>query len=166
MAPTPRLRRWQVPADAERLVVALSVIVGIVACIAIALAVFTVVKIRETEDGIRRAQDKSTTQQAELERNVAAIKREGAERKDQTCVLFERAHRADVKQLRQTYDFIEHPIPSLAGLRKVVIATLGQTERNARLSRPPRYCDPASVGLAAPPPVLPHRPKGLRAGTH
>lgn len=98
-----------------------------------------------------------------LDRAVAAIRAEGAERRDQTCVLFEGAHIDDVSQLEASYNFVSKLSPQEAqtNLNRAIILRLPEAEKKARSSTPPDYCRPASVGLKVPFPVIPSRPPGL-----
>jgi hypothetical protein len=88
---------------------------------------------------------------------------EANHRRDQACVLFERQHAKDVRQLVQTYDYLVGLTPKqrARGINPAVIATLPQTEDSARTSTPPRYCFSPGVGLAEPKPRIPSRPPGL-----
>lgn len=88
---------------------------------------------------------------------------EGAERKDETCKLFERQEAVAVHRLRQTYDFLEHPPESLKGLVPAILAQLRTTEEDARATKAPHYCDESGVGLPEPehPSPFPKRPPNL-----
>lgn len=95
---------------------------------------------------------------------LSDIRGEGIERRDQTCLLFERAHQVDVDRLRRTYSYLvtldrmdlDDP------LNRAVQAQLPQVEADARGSRAPSYCDAQGVGLPEPNPEIPVRPAGLR----
>jgi hypothetical protein len=92
---------------------------------------------------------------------VGKTSREADERKNETCVLFERQERAAIDQLRRTYDYLRHPSPQLGDLNRLVVAQLPQVEADARASRAPSYCDPSGVGLPGRRPGIPARPKHL-----
>lgn len=98
-----------------------------------------------------------------LDTAVTAIRVEGAHRRDQTCLIFERGHKDDVSQLQATYNFIAKMTPKDAesNLNRTIILRLPDAERKAQTSTPPDYCRPASVGLKEPFPVIPSRPPGL-----
>lgn len=89
---------------------------------------------------------------------------EGAERRDQSCRLFESDHLADVTRLERTYEFLGRQRRPSSLVREVVRG-LPELEREARLDRAPAYCDEPGaaaeragenpVGLPEPDPVLP-----------
>lgn len=87
------------------------------------------------------------------------IRDEGTERRDQTCLLFERQHAAAVLRLGSTYEFLKSG--KVAELREAVLASLPQVEADARESIAPEYCDADGVGLPEPNPTIPPRPKTL-----
>ena len=93
---------------------------------------------------------------------------EGAKRRDQSCLLFERQHQADVRQLVQTYSYIL----GLTGealkqsLNKAVLASVPQVEQKAKTSVPPAYCASTDVGSSEPFPEIPERPRGLLTQPH
>jgi len=98
------------------------------------------------------------------------IKREGRERRSETCRTFEGQHLQEVQQLSKTYDY-------LAGLtrrqlrdpiNRAVLKNLPELEQNARSDQDqhgvfvPLYCDAPGVGLPEPDPKVPDRPAVLR----
>lgn len=93
--------------------------------------------------------------------------REGVERRDQSCRLFEGQHLADVRRLRRTYRYLLSlsATEREMALNQFVLRSLPQTEREARLDRAPDYCDEPGVGRSEPDPVIPHRPAQLAAVT-
>lgn len=120
------------------------------------------------------AQQRVDRIEALIRRQAAADKRlaaETAERRDQSCRLFEGQHLADVEQLRRTYDYLEHPAKGTEGLVPLILAQLPETERKARTDSAPAYCDEPGalaeaegkppVGLPEPDPVVPCRPKSI-----
>lgn len=91
---------------------------------------------------------------------LRAIEREGSQRRDQSCLLFERQANTAVRQLKATYRFLrtlpasEHGSP----LVQAIVRQMPQTERNARKDTvAPRYCNAPGVGLPEPPRNLPPR---------
>lgn len=91
--------------------------------------------------------------------SVFVVQGESGQRKDQTCVLFERQHNADVAQLTQTYTFLQKPPKGLENLVPVALAQLPIVETNAHASIPPAYCNEKGVGLPGPLPAIPKRPR-------
>lgn len=91
------------------------------------------------------------------------LKDEGDARKDQTCILFEHEHAKDVRQLVQTYRYLAHLTPKqrTQGINPAVIASVPQSEDDARSSAAPAYCDAPGVGEPEPGPRIPPRPPGL-----
>ena len=87
------------------------------------------------------------------------VKIESAERRDQTCNLFETDHLQDVKRLRATYRYLaglprdERTRP----LTQAVLRSLPALEREARSDPAPQFCDETFVGLPEPDPVVPKR---------
>ncbi len=96
--------------------------------------------------------------------SVDDINRESTERIHQTCSLFERAHLSDVQRLRRLYQYLGQLRPDERddAINRFVLATLPETEREARIDTAPEYCDRRNVGLPEPDPVVPRRPKFLR----
>jgi hypothetical protein len=97
------------------------------------------------------------------EMQVATIKREGNERRDQTCRLFESAQRDAIERLRRSYEYIEH-LPKRAlrdPLNIAVLAQLPSLRRTALTSGAPPYCDAPGVGLPEPDPPIPPIPPDL-----
>jgi hypothetical protein len=81
---------------------------------------------------------------------------EGADRRDQSCRLFEADHLADVEQLKRTYSYLDRQtVPS--ELTREIVRRLPELEREARIDGAPAYCDEPGVGLKEPDPVLPPR---------
>lgn len=107
--------------------------------------------------------DTSSATVRRLDQAVAEIRAEGAHRRDQTCVIFERAHIDDVSQLQATYNFIGKMTAEDAqsNLNRTIILRLPDAERKAKSSTPPDYCRSSHVGLKDPFPVIPSRPPGL-----
>lgn len=103
-----------------------------------------------------------TWQVAEDAAEIArSIKAEGADRRDQTCRLFERDERAAVDRLVQTYDFLRRP-GKLKNLVPVARAQVPALESDARTSDAPPYCDAPGVGLPESlERPIPKRPPGL-----
>lgn len=88
------------------------------------------------------------------------INREGRERRDQSCRQDERAHLADVVQLRRTYQFLlQYPDSELA---PAVMQSLPALEQDARVDKAPAWCDKPGIGLKEPDPRIPKRPPELR----
>lgn len=98
---------------------------------------------------------------AGTEATVKDLRREGEERRDQSCRIQERKQEADVQQLRRTYTFLLGLKPA-APLRRAVITLLPQIEDDARQDDAPPYCNAPGVGLPEPDPVVPKRPPSLR----
>jgi hypothetical protein len=99
------------------------------------------------------------------------LRDEGAQRRNQTCVIFERKQKKDVDQLRDTYHYLAQLSPreyaeAKAGrgelLNRAVIANLPKTVADAKEDDAPEFCDAPGVGLPEPDPVLPKRPRRLR----
>ena len=88
-----------------------------------------------------------------------AVKIESAERRDQTCNLFETDHLQDVRQLRATYRYLAGlPLEERTRpLTQAVLQGLPQLEREARADPAPDFCDEPFVGLPEPDPVIPKR---------
>jgi hypothetical protein len=103
------------------------------------------------------------TQNADLATQVRNLKREGAERRDQTCLLFEGQHLTEVKQLERTYEYLSGLSQAQLSepLNRAVMLGLSAQEEEAK-DRAPAYCDVKGVGLPEPDPVIPKRPEGLR----
>jgi hypothetical protein len=94
---------------------------------------------------------------------IHGIQKEGANRRNQTCRIFERSHIDDVSALQATYDYIAKLTPGEAqsSLNRAIILRLPEAEHKARSSTPPDYCRSPEVGLKEPFPVIPSRPPGL-----
>jgi hypothetical protein len=89
------------------------------------------------------------------------VRREGSERRDQSCRIAERKQRADVERLHRTYAYLLRELR--AGrtdtpLNIEVLRGLGQAEAEAREDDAPPFCDEPGVGLPEPDPVVPDRP--------
>jgi hypothetical protein len=92
---------------------------------------------------------------------VKQVKQESTERRDQTCVIFERQAQAAVDQVVATYKYIAglKPHELAEPLNQAVLAQLPQTVANANNSEAPPYCDQPGVGLPEPNPQLPNPPR-------
>lgn len=100
---------------------------------------------------------------------IEAIEREGRERRDQTCEIFENQHLEHVKNLRSTYRYLRTLPKSEYGttLVKAILRGLPATEREARTDQAPDYCDEPGVkaekagadpiGLPEPDPRVPRK---------
>jgi hypothetical protein len=124
----------------------------------------------------------------DAKRAIVQIEREGRERRDQTCTVFERQHRSDVRQLRRTYRYLRTVLPQERGtsLTRTIIRGLPQQEREAKRDNAPSFCDLPGVkaerlwregkrngvlpserqgappiGLREPDPRIPKRPRQL-----
>lgn len=93
------------------------------------------------------------------------FEQESNERRSQSCELFERAHRKDVRNLVLTYEY-------LTGLtekqkqdpfNKLIIRQLPEAEAQAFVGKAPPYCSVKGVGLPGPDPKIPQRPDSLNA---
>jgi hypothetical protein len=96
-------------------------------------------------------------------RIIASIEREGRERRDETCRIFEAEQKSRVTQLRRTYDYVIRLTPRerASTLNKFVFLGLPQMERQAGRSVSPPYCDEPGVGLPGSPPKVPKRPPAV-----
>lgn len=91
---------------------------------------------------------------------ITAIEREGRERRDQTCLLFERQELAEVNRLGRTYAYLSLPAgerePSLT---RAVIRGLAEQREDALAARAPAYCNERKgapvIGLPEPGPEFP-----------
>jgi hypothetical protein len=73
---------------------------------------------------------------------------EGLNRRDQTCVVFERLHQIDVHQLRSTYRYLQgHTDPQLKQLNAAILRNLPALEKRVRDGKPPAYCAAPGIGL-------------------
>lgn len=88
---------------------------------------------------------------------------EGQDRRDQTCVLFERQHETEVKRLAQTYRYLLglSPEEQANPLNRAVAAQLPELEERVKTIAAPPYCDEPGVGLSEPNPEIPKRPEGI-----
>lgn len=89
--------------------------------------------------------------------------REGAERRDQNCLIFERSQDRAVTQLRRTYEYLADLTPKQLAepLNTAVIAGLPAEVTDAQTSDAPPYCNAPGVGLPEPDPLLPQPPGNL-----
>lgn len=95
---------------------------------------------------------------------VWAQRREGIERRNETCTLFERQEKVAVDKLRRSYDLLAKR-PELLKLFGVTGQQLGDMETETRAAVAPAYCDADGVGLPEPrggDPAIPARPPALR----
>ena len=104
---------------------------------------------------------------------IDRIEREGIERRDQTCTLFETDHLQDAQRLARTYQYLDNLTPAQRRepLNQALVAQLPETEAEARSDSAPPYCDEPGaeaekngaepVGLPEPDPILPERPASL-----
>lgn len=91
---------------------------------------------------------------------------EGADRRDQSCRLFEGDHLADVQRLMRTYAYLERQSRT-SDLTSEVVRGLPELEQEARVDTAPAYCDEPGakaekagadpVGLPEPDPKVPAR---------
>jgi hypothetical protein len=95
---------------------------------------------------------------------VQTIEREGVQRRDQLCQLFETDHLADVKRLKRTYQYLEAVSrrKRRGALNAEITRGLPDLEREAAADSAPDFCDAPDVGLPEPDPVVPERPQSLR----
>lgn len=96
---------------------------------------------------------------------ITQIQSEGADRRDQTCLLFERQHLQDVSALKRTYDYLVNLTADdlKDPLNQAVLHGISETEDKAKASIPPSYCAPTDVGSPIPFPKLPQRPPEIDA---
>jgi hypothetical protein len=94
---------------------------------------------------------------------IDRIEREGVERRQQSCQLFESDHLADVQALRRTYHYLGglSARERRTGINRALLVNLPRTEQEARTDSAPDFCDKPGVGLPEPDPVVPERPRGL-----
>lgn len=88
---------------------------------------------------------------------------EARARRDQTCIVFERLHQADIKRLAGTYQYVAHLTPQQRRerLSVAVIRQIPQLERQVRNGKPPTYCK-GDVGLDDSKLLpVPKRPPGI-----
>lgn len=107
----------------------------------------------------------SNDAQRDTAKVVRDFERDGAERRDQTCKIFEGGHLEDIQRLRNTYRFLnENPRSEIT---KAVVQGLPEQEKRARTDSAPEYCDEPGaaaeakgakpVGLSEPDPIPPKR---------
>ena len=104
---------------------------------------------------------------------IEDFQREGHERRDQTCLIFERDQLREVQQLRKTYEYLLGLTPAQRRepLNQAVLQQLPELEGQAREDDAPPYCDEPGVeaerrgeppiGLPEPDARPPARPDGL-----
>lgn len=110
------------------------------------------------------------------------VESQGQQREDQFCLLAERDHLGDVRQLRRTYEYLGNLTPAdlklgdpRALINIFVLRDLPRLEREAFTDKSPSICDEPGwlwdedTGLPEPNPAIPDRPtkvdklfKGLR----
>lgn len=80
---------------------------------------------------------------------VEKIKAEGVSRRDQTCIVFERMHQIDVRQLVMTYNYVTGLTADerQSSLNRAVVAGLPALEQRVKEGPPPPYCTKPGVGL-------------------
>lgn len=129
----------------------------IAAFIAAGAAGLAVVQVREL------SQSNLVTLQR-IVRLQTAARTESAQRRDQSCSLFERKHLDDVRQLRRLYRYLVglSVVDRNTTLTKEIVRGLPRLERQAHIDRAPQYCDKPGIGLPEPDPVIPKRPASLR----
>jgi hypothetical protein len=100
---------------------------------------------------------------------IDKIERESAERRNQTCALFERQHLDEVDDLKRRYRFLSGVSRSEYGTTLIVAAVqqLPILEQKARVDSAPGYCDEPGeaaekrgeppIGLPEPDPELPKK---------
>lgn len=73
---------------------------------------------------------------------INAQRNEGKARRDQTCIVFERLHQADIKRLATTYQYVDNlsAAQRRQALSRAVIRQIPQLEAQIRNSAPPNYC--------------------------
>jgi hypothetical protein len=98
------------------------------------------------------------------QQNVSRINREGAERRDQQCVVFERQQQQDVDALDRTYKYLSGLTARdlSQALNKAVLAQLPKTIRDAEEDDAPTYCHEKGVGLPEQRRPFPMPPPNLR----
>lgn len=100
------------------------------------------------------------------------IVKESKERRNQTCRVFESAHKQEVDDLNGAYRYLAKAPPPEQGttLYKLVLSNLKKLELQAKSDQDqegwivPAYCDEPGVGLPEPDPKVPQRPAGLPLG--
>lgn len=96
---------------------------------------------------------------------VDDIASESADRRDQSCLIFERQEAEDIDALERTYSYLSGLSAAQLDepLNRAVLAQLPRTVRDAQTPDAPAYCDEPDVGLPEPvrPPRFPRRPPNL-----
>lgn len=137
--------------------------VAIIPAIAVMAALVAVFRVEDAVEANKRA--------------IEAIEIESADRRDQTCQIFEAQHLANVTRLKRTYRYLEGLPRAEWGstLTLAVLDGLPALETEARIDQAPPYCDEPGeaqeflfkkskgkeglppVGLPEPDPHVPHR---------
>lgn len=94
---------------------------------------------------------------------------ESKERRNQTCRVFESAHKQEIDSLNGTYRYLANAPPPERGtsLYDTILRNLKKLEAEAASDTDevgvivPEYCDEPDVGLPEPDPVVPKRPVGI-----
>lgn len=118
---------------------------------------YAIWEIRDIADDAENASSNAQLAVTKVDKSLTKVKVEGAERRDQNCVLFERSHLQDVKNLRSTYRYLKDLTPpeSKSLLNQFIVQNLAKTEKEARIDSAPEYCDAKHTGLPEPDPTLP-----------
>ena len=86
---------------------------------------------------------------------------EGKARRDQNCHLFEKDHRRDVKDYRDTVGYLKTLTVAerSEGINAAILMNLPKTRAEVRADVPPAYCNEPGVGLSEfDEPKPPHDP--------
>lgn len=94
---------------------------------------------------------------------------ESKERRNQTCRVFESAHKQEIDDLNGTYRYLAGAPPPERGttLYTLILSNLKKLESEAKDDEDevgvvvPAYCDEPGIGLPEPDPVVPKRPAGI-----
>jgi hypothetical protein len=99
----------------------------------------------------------------DIESTQAQIRRESNARVDQRCRADEQAQIEAVRKLKRNYEYLAGLTPAerKESVNRAILRLLPDTEKEARISRAPRYCDAPGVGLPEPNPGVPKRPPSL-----
>jgi hypothetical protein len=108
-------------------------------------------------------QNRLEEQTAANRATIVRIEKESADRRNQNCEILEKQHLESVRSLKLTYNYLGQlsPAERHESLNRLILAQLGQTERDAVTSVAPDYCYEKGVGLATPKPKMPERPPAL-----
>lgn len=134
-------------ANASARLAAISLIVASLALFtATALSYFVVNLTSKNSDLI-------SEQQAQAER----VKEEGAQRRDQSCKLFERLERDQIQSIIRTYAYLDRLPRSEYGssLTAEIIRGMPEQRRRAIAAAAPTYCNEPDTGLPEDGPTLP-----------